>query len=102
MMNKLSFVTDSELDSKFPEHRICKAEIITSDGKTFISEECEPRGEANENIGFDWLCDKFRRITSPLFTRKGQDVIINLLENCENISVREIVNEINRHEYGKN
>ena len=52
-------------------------------------------------IGFDWLCDKFRRITSPLFTRKGQDVIINLLENCENISVREIVHEINKQEYWK-
>lgn len=102
MMDKLSFVTDSELDSKFPEHRICKAEIITFDGRTFISEECEPRGEANENIGFDWLCDKFRRITSPLFTREGQDVVINLLKSCDNLSVREIVNEINKKEYWKN
>ena len=102
MMGKLSFITDLELDSKFPEHRICKAEIITLDGRTFVSEECEPRGEANENIGYKWLCDKFRRITSPLFTSEGQEAIINLLEKCETLSVREIVNEINKQKYWKN
>ena len=46
LMKRLSFVTDERLDAQFPAHRICQAESITKDGRTLLSNECEPRGEA--------------------------------------------------------
>ena len=37
MMKRLSFVVDEELDKQFPARRICRAEIVTKDGRRFIS-----------------------------------------------------------------
>ncbi len=101
MMGKLRFETDPELDAKFPKNRICRAEILTKDGRTLISDECKQRGEAIENIGIDWLADKFRRITSPLFTEDGQNAILDMISSEKDCSIREIVDKINKQEYWK-
>jgi len=99
MMKKLSFAVDEKLDAQFPARRICRAEIVTTDGRKFISDECEPRGEAKENIGVDWLCDKFRRITGPVFAKAGQDAVISMVCGNEDIKLRAIVDEVNKNEY---
>lgn len=101
MMDKLSFVTDPELDKQFPARRFCRAEIITNDGKTYISDLCEPRGEAKENIGIDWLTDKFRRITGPVYTTEGQEEILRLVTGPKNLPLREIVDTVNKKEFWK-
>ena len=95
MMDKLSFEVDDKLDSMFPEKRICRAEIHLNDGKVFVSDEYEPRGEAHENISVDWLCEKFYRITSPVITKECQKNIINLICGDENVCVRKIVDAAN-------
>jgi 2-methylcitrate dehydratase PrpD len=95
MMKRLSFEVDEELDEAFPAKRICRAEIYTKDGNVYISENCEPRGEAHENIGIDWLSDKFRRITGPFVSEQGQEKILNLITGDENILICNLVDEIN-------
>lgn len=95
MMDKLYFEVDSELDKKFPGKRICRAEISTSDGRVFVSDECEPRGEAHEKIGIDWLVDKFYRISAPVISREKQKGFIDLVLGDENVPVRRIVDYIN-------
>ena len=99
MMKRLSFVEDPALTASFPNHRICRAVIRTKSGKRFRSPDCEPRGEACENISLDWICDKFRRITGPVFTEQGQDSVLGMLCGSEDLPIREIVAEINRPEY---
>ena len=99
MMKRLSFVVDEKLDAQFPARRICRAEIVTKDGRTFLSDECEPRGEAYENISVDWLADKFRRITGPVLTTDGQEKLLQMITGEENVSVRSIVDEVNKPEY---
>ncbi len=101
MMEKLSFAVDEELDAQFPARRICRAEIVTKDGRTFLSDECEPKGEAHENIGVDWLCDKFRRITGPVLTQAGQEKVLDMITGVDNVSIRTIVDEVNKPEYWK-
>lgn len=101
MMDKLSFVTDPEIENKFPAQRICRAEIITKDGKKLISQEWEPQGEAKDNIGIDWLSDKFKRITSPLLTQDGINKILDMVTGDEDIPIRTIVDEINLTKYWK-
>ena len=98
MMKKLSFEVDEELDKKFPGKRICRAEITLNDGRVFLSDECEPRGEAHENIGIDWLSDKFFRITSPVLKREAQELALDLITSDEDIPVRELVDRINAKE----
>lgn len=99
MMRRLSFVVDEKLDQQFPAHRICRAEIVTKDGRRFLSAECEPRGEAYENIGLDWLQDKFRRITGPILTKEGQEKVLEMICSEEDLPIRAIVDEVNRKEY---
>ena len=99
MMDKLSFAVDEAFDAQFPARRICQAEIRTTDGRTLLSEECEPRGEACENIGLDWLCDKFRRISGPVFSEAGQSRFLAMATGEADLPIRTIVDEVNRPEY---
>ena len=99
MMDRLVFVEDPELTARFPAHRICRAVITIKSGEIYTSPDCEPRGEACENIGLEWLCEKFRRITAPVFTEQGQDSVLRMLCGDADLPVREIVREINRPEY---
>ena len=101
MMDRLSFVCDPALDEKFPARRICRAEIRTTDGRILISGECEPRGEACENIGTDWLANKFRRITGPVLTKEGQEKLLDLILQPEDIAIRHILSEVNKPTYWK-
>ena len=99
MMDKLSFETDPELDTQFPARRICRVQIETNDGRVFLSDECEPRGEACENIGYDWLADKFRRITGPVMTAVGQEKLIEMLASDLDIPLRQIIQTANDPAY---
>ena len=99
MMEKLSFVVNDNFDALFPARRICQAEIRTYDGRTLLSAECEPRGEAHENISVSWLCDKFRRITNPVLNKTGQERLIQLITQTDDVPIRNIVDESNKQEY---
>ena len=101
MMKRLEFEVDPEFDALFPAKRFCRAEITTKDGRVFRSSDCEPRGEAHENISVDWLADKFRRITGSLLTSEGQEKVLEMICGKENVPVRAIVDEINKKEYWK-
>lgn len=99
MMDKLSFETDPALDAQFPARRICRVQIETADGRVLLSDECEPRGEACENIGFDWLADKFRRITGPVMSPAGQEKLIGMLADRRDIPMRQIIHTANDPAY---
>ena len=101
MMSRLSFVVDKDIDARFPEKRICKAEIVTKSGERFVSEECEPRGEAKENISLSWLCDKFHRITGSVLTENGREKVLSMLTSDEDLPIREIVDRVNKESYWK-
>lgn len=95
MMKKLSFETNNEFDKEFPAKRICSVEMELNNGNKFISSECEPRGEAYENIGYNWLCDKFIHITSPFIKHEAQTKIIELVRQDE-LSIRCLIDYINK------
>ena len=96
MMSRLEFKVDENLDKRFPAERICRAEIKTKQGDTYISSECEPRGEAKENIGIDWLSDKFYRITGPVLSKQAQDKLLKLITQDNDLPIREIVDTVNK------
>ncbi len=96
MMDRLEFKVDKNLDERFPAERICRAEIETLDGKNYISSECEPRGEAKENVGTNWLCEKFYRITGPILSKESQDKLLTLITQTDDLPIREIVDIANK------
>ncbi len=96
MMSRLEFKVDDALDARFPAERICRAEIKTKQGDTYISSECEPRGEAKENIRIDWLSDKFYRITGPVLSKDSQAILLRLITKDKDLPIREIVDKTNK------
>lgn len=99
MMDNLSFETDPVLDAQFPARRICRVQVETTDGRVLLSDECEPRGEACENIRYSWLSDKFRRITGPVMTAAGQEKLIEMLASDQDIPLRQIIQTANDPAY---
>ncbi len=95
MMKRLAFEVDADLDDKFPAKRICRAEIYTKDGGVYESPNCEPRGEACENIGVDWLVEKFYRISAPVISKDRQEKLVSLITGDVNVPIRTIVDAAN-------
>ena len=94
MMGRLRFACDAELDAAFPQKRFCRAEITLKNGQTFRSAVHEPRGEAEENIGCDWLADKFRQTTAGVLAPDAQGEIIAMLRT-DAWDVRALINRLN-------
>ncbi len=94
MMKKLTFRCDPNLDAQFPAKRLCRVRMILKDGRTVVSGVHEPRGEAFENIGYDWLAEKFLRITAHKLTRDQQNELIADLQD-DNWTVRDLVHKVN-------
>ncbi len=101
MMDRLTFEVDEELDSLFPAKRICRAEIYTKNGEVFVSDNCEPRGEASDNVDIDWLANKFYRISAPMIPRDRAEEIVRLVCGSEDTLVSEVVDFINDSLYKK-
>ena len=94
MMEKLEFLCDEELDAQFPAKRLCRVRMVLKDGRTVVSGVHEPRGEAFENIGYDWLAEKFLRITGHKLTRQQQEELIDDLRS-DNWTVRSLTEKVN-------
>ena len=94
MMGRLSFVCDPEVDAQFPARRLCRASVVLKDGRRLVSGVHEPRGEACENIGYDWLADKFRRITAQRLDAEPRERLIQLLRS-DSWTVRQLVEQVN-------
>lgn len=101
MMARLSFEVDEELDALFPAKRISRAEIYTKDGRVLVSDNCEPRGEATDNVDIAWLTDKFYRISAPMMPRERAEELVRLVCGDESTPVSQIVDFINDSLYEK-
>lgn len=95
MMKRIRFVADPELDRQFPARRICRAEVRLKNGMKYLSAECEPRGEAAEHVGLDWISRKFRRITGPVLSHEVQEGLLALMKSGLDLRVRSLVDAVN-------
>lgn len=99
MMEKLAYVVDPDMEAQYPARRIARAEAEAVDGRHLVSPPFEPRGEASERVGLDWLTDKFRRFTGSIFSADGQNAVLPMIAGDGDIPLRAIVDEINKPEY---
>ena len=99
MMDKLAYMVDPDMETQYPARRMARVEADTVDRRHLVSPAFEPRGEASENIGLDWLTDKFRRFTGSIFSAAGQAAVLPMITGDDNAPLRTIVDEINKPEY---
>ena len=96
LMDRIEFVIDPELDGQFPQKRYARVEITLDCGQTLCSRAVEADGEASDGVDFDWIANKFKRITRFMYDDKSQDAILNVLNGPLDISMREIITMINK------
>lgn len=95
IMDKINYFVDEEIESKFPQERLCKVEIKTKNGESFMSDIFGPRGEAKDNVDLSWIVKKFKRRTTFFLNDEQQDEIIAMLTNLEHLSMRKVIETIN-------
>ena len=70
MIEKIDFHHEPEYDKAFPKQRLSRAEIVTKDGKRFVSSAIEPRGDYNAAVSIDDISEKIRKM-NILFAESG-------------------------------
>ena len=98
MMEKLSFVVDPEMEKEFPEKRLAWVEMELTDGRVLKSSVYAAPGEHTDpELDFDWIKNKFRRVTAPIISSEGQDEILRLLTTPSEKPMREVIGAVNRY-----
>lgn len=98
MMERLSFEVDPEMEKEFPEKRLAWVEIELMDGRVLRSKVYAAPGEHTDpELSFDWIKNKFRRVTAPIISAEGQERILSVLTAYNDISMREIIGIVNHY-----
>lgn len=94
LMDRLSFEVDAELDMAFPGKRFSRVEFYMKNGDILRSTVHEPNGEAKDQVGLDWIQDKFHRITKHKLTNEQQTDLLNLISSLDR-PLRDLIDETN-------
>ena len=95
MMKRLEFVVDPEMDAQFPEKRLAWIEVSLKDGRTLKSRPYAAPGEASDHVSLEWLSQKFVRVTSAVIPEQASREILALLQNGEELLLRDLVTKMN-------
>ena len=80
MMERLSFEVVPEMEKEFPEKRLAWVEIELTDGQVLRSKVYAAPGEHTDpELDFDWIKNKFRRVTDPIISSKAQEEMLQML-----------------------
>ncbi len=98
MMEKLSFVVDPEMEKEFPEKRLAWVEMELTDGTFLKSGIYAAPGEyMDPDLNFNWIVDKFIRVTSPVVRAGGQVEILKALTSYSDLPMRDIIEIVNEN-----
>ena len=97
MMRRLRFVVDEDLDAQFPGKRLARVEVVLRDGTRYRSGVYEAPGEPdNPDLNLGWIEDKFRRITRPMLSVRGQDEAIRFLSDPDSeLGIKDFIIQLN-------
>lgn len=97
MMDRVEFVVDDMMEAEFPKKRFAQMEIVKTDGTRLVSQVHEPRGEKEENIGAEWVREKFCATAARYFpSEKREKLFAFLAEVDTKMTLKEMVTFINR------
>ena len=96
-MNLLHFVEYADYEEQFPHKRLASVKIILHDGNALESGIYEAPGEPDDpNLGLSWIIKKFNRVTSHMLDSHSQEQIIDAFINKTNMSINQLINDINK------
>lgn len=96
MMDRLEFAVDPEMDRQFPGRRLAWIEITLKSGVRLRSGVYDAPGEPEDpELGLDWICRKFKRITALMLDEASQDMLLELMTQQPDTPVRVLTEKIN-------
>lgn len=91
MIDKIEFLREPEYDRVFPGKRLSRAEITLADGRRFVSEPSEPRGDRNADVTIDDLIEKAHQINELYAPREMVDRFVTaVLETSQETPFSEV------------
>ena len=97
-MKKLEFVVDPAMEKEFPEKRLAWVEIELMNGAVLRSTVYAAPGEHTDpELNFDWIMQKFERVTAPIVSPEGQKEILNKLTTYSEIPMREVFGAVRNY-----
>ena len=96
IMKRLNFIVDPEMEKQFPAKRLAWVEMVLKDNKVLRSKVFAAPGEASDNVDYDWITQKFKRITAPLLKPQKQKEILDGMSGSFDVSIRSIVETIGK------
>ena len=97
-MKKLEFVVDPAMEKEFPEKRLAWVEIELMNEAVLRSTVYAAPGEHTDpELNFDWIMQKFERVTAPIVSPEGQKEILNKLTTYSEIPMREVFGAVRNY-----
>lgn len=96
LMKKMEFIVDPELESIFPAKRAARVRVELLDGRQLSSAIFEAPGEAADNVGLEWITQKFYTVTEYLLPWQKSEDILDFLTGGKDVPVNGLIELINR------
>lgn len=82
-MKKVQCVEDPDLDKEFPRRWPASVKIIARGGREYSTRIDHPKGDPENPLSWEEIIEKFRNLTSPLFSERRQGDIIERTRSLE-------------------
>ena len=83
MMRRVSCIHDPKLDEEYPERWPATVRIRTRDGREFFTKVNYPKGDPENPLSWEELVEKFRYLTSPVYSEGRREEIILRVRSLE-------------------
>ncbi|WP_010530076.1 MmgE/PrpD family protein [Lentibacillus jeotgali] len=92
MMDKVTCVRDEDLEEYFPTK--WPARVVIDSKKGLFEKKIDyPKGDPENPLSWDEIINKFRYVTSPIYSEKQQTAIIDKVRDLENLKgIKELGN----------
>lgn len=85
MMKRVRFVEDPELEKVYPKQWPATAEIKTINGRKFSTWIAYPKGDPENPLSWDELIEKFKGLTSSIYSKGRQEKLIEQVKRMDGI-----------------
>ena len=89
-------IVKPEFDAKYPDVWPCDMTITTTDGRTLHAMLEFPKGDPENRLSYDEMCDKFRALAGVVFDAAELDTIIAAVDNLAEGGVAPIVAAVSK------
>lgn len=79
LMDRITIQPDERFEREFPARRLCEVEVVLKDGRVLRSGVHGPAGEPEDNVGMEWIRNKFFWLTADVLDKPRAEAVATLL-----------------------